>query len=267
MSEIRFQFFRFWKESLHRELKCSWVKLHNYTGPCLCISLCRKSSGNNNIQTSVHQQHYSYNMKPHWSDGVTKPAMMTVLFGSSSFLNSSVLSGWFKKAMVTNLSMVSMHLMSSFSVWKASNVIFLLFHKWAELLESHHGRLSLSLLLHPGLRVDGPVDDVEEDVRPWKHNSRVLVYGVGVYPNVHVASGWLHLARELRVIQCHLRQHSLLAAAVLWHPIIPCGVDIHRPVASDLGVDHHLIRVANATSTRQLERNIKSFWHLQIFLL
>lgn len=38
-----------------------------------------------------------------------------------SFLN--VLSGWVKKAMVPNLSMVPMHLMSSFSVWKASNVM------------------------------------------------------------------------------------------------------------------------------------------------
>lgn len=77
---------------------------------------------------------------------------------------------------------------------------------------------------------------------------------MGVDPNVHVASGWLHLACDLRVIQCHLGQHTLLAAAVLWHPIIPCGVHIHRPVASDLGVDHHLIRVANATCTRQLWR-------------
>lgn len=107
-------------------------------------------------------------------------------------------------------------------------------------------------LLHPGLRVDGPVDDVKEDVRSGKHNPRVLVYGVGVYPNVHVASGWLHLAGDLRVVQRHLGHHSLLAAAVLWHPIIPCGVDIHRPVASDLGVNHHLIRVADATCTRQL---------------
>lgn len=117
------------------------------------------------------------------------------------------------------------------------------------------------LLLHPGLRVDGPVDDVKEDVRSRKHNPGVLVYGVGVYPNVHVASGWLHLVGDLRVIQCHLGQHSLLAAAVLWHPIIPCGVDIHRPVSSDLGVDHHLIGVANATCTRQLERlkETKSF--------
>lgn len=114
--------------------------------------------------------------------------------------------------------------------------------------------LAEDLFLHPGLWVDGPVDDVKEDVRSGKHNPRVLVYGVGVYPNVHVASVWLHLACDLRVIQCHLGQHSLLAAAVLWHPIIPCGVHIHRPVAGDLGVDHHLIRVANATCTRQLER-------------
>lgn len=104
------------------------------------------------------------------------------------------------------------------------------------------------------LRVDGPVDDVKEDVRTGKDNPRVLVYGVGVYPNVHVASGRLHLACDLWVVQCHLSQDSLLAAAILWHPIIPCGVDIHGPVASDLGVYHHLIRVADTAGARQLER-------------
>lgn len=104
------------------------------------------------------------------------------------------------------------------------------------------------------LRVDGPVDDVKEDVRTRKDNPRVLVYGMGVYPNVHVASGRLHLACDLRVVQCHLGQDSLLAAAILWHPIIPCGIDIHRPIASDLGVNHHLVWIADATSTRQLER-------------
>lgn len=106
--------------------------------------------------------------------------------------------------------------------------------------------------LHLWLRVDGPVDDIKEDVSSRKDNPRVLVYGVSVYPNVHVAPGWLHLARNLWVIQRHLSQHSLLAAAVLRHPIIPCGVDIYRPVASDLGVYHHLVRVANAACTRQL---------------
>lgn len=108
--------------------------------------------------------------------------------------------------------------------------------------------------LRPGLRVDGPVDDVKEDVRTRKDNPRVLVYGVGIYPNVYIASGRLHLACDLRVVQCHLGQDSLLAAAILRHPIIPCGVDIHRPIASDLGVDHHLVWVADATGTRQLER-------------
>lgn len=124
-----------------------------------------------------------------------------------------------------------------------------------ELLESHHGRhLQRIYFCIQGLRVDGPIDDVKQDVRSGKHNPRVLVDGVGVYPNVHVASGRLHLARDLRVVQRHLGQHSILATAVLWHPIIPRGVHIHGPVASDLGVDHHLVRVANAACTRQLER-------------
>lgn len=117
-------------------------------------------------------------------------------------------------------------------------------------------------LLHLWLRVDGPVDDVKEDVSSRKDNPRVFVYGVGVYPNVHVAPGWLHLAGNLWVIERHLSQHSLLAAAVLRHPIIPCGVDIHSPIASDLGVYHHLVRVANAACTRQLSKHkeeIKSF--------
>lgn len=103
------------------------------------------------------------------------------------FFNSSVLSGWVKKAMVNNLPVVPMRLMSSQAPGDSS---------WMTLTED--------LILDPGLRVDGPVDDVKEDVRPGKHNPRVLVYGVGVYPNVHVAPGRLHLARNLRIIQRHL---------------------------------------------------------------
>lgn len=82
---------------------------------------------------------------------------------------------------------------------------------------------------------------------------------MGVYPNVHIAPGRLHLPCNLGVIQRHLGQHSLLAATVLRHPISPCGVDIHGPVACDLGVNHHLVRVANAARTRQLrrKRNVK----------
>lgn len=76
---------------------------------------------------------------------------------------------------------------------------------------------------------------------------------MSVYPNVHVASGRLHLACDLRVIQRHLGNHPLLTASVLRHPIIPGGVDIHGPVAGDLGVDHHLIGVPDATCARQLE--------------
>lgn len=75
---------------------------------------------------------------------------------------------------------------------------------------------------------------------------------MGVYPNVHVAPGWLHVACELRIIQCHLSQHSLWAAAILRHPIIPGAVDVHRPVAGDLGVYHHVVRVPDATCARQL---------------
>lgn len=103
------------------------------------------------------------------------------------------------------------------------------------------------------LRVDGPVDDVKEDVRAGKHHPRVLVYGVCVYPNVHVASGWFHLSCDLGVVQRHLGQDSLLPAPVFRHPVIPCSVGIHRPVASDLGVDHHLVRIADATGAWQLE--------------
>lgn len=110
---------------------------------------------------------------------------------------------------------------------------------------------------HPRLQVDGPVDDVKEDVRSRKDDPRVLVYGVCVYPDVHVTSGWLHLACDLWVIQCHLGQYSLLATTVLWHPIMSCGVGIYRPVASNLGVDHHLVWVANATCTRQLSKSDK----------
>lgn len=107
-------------------------------------------------------------------------------------------------------------------------------------------------LMHLCLWIDGPVDDIKEDVCSWKDNSRVLVYGMGVYPYVHIAPGWLHLACDLWVIQCHLGQHSLLAATVLWHPIISCVVDIQGPVACDLWIDHHLVGVANSTCTRQL---------------
>lgn len=203
-------------------------------GPRLCISLCNKSSRKNKIEMSVHQQHWEHETTQNRWDN--KSSCKDCLL----FWNSSVLSGWVKKAMVNNLPVVPMHLMSS----QAPGVSW-----WMTLTED--------LILHPALWVDGPVDDVKEDVRSRKHNPRVLVYGVGVYPNVHVASGRLHLARNLRVIQCHLGQHSLMAAAILWHPIISCGIHVHRPIASDLGVDHHLIRVADATGTRQLERGGK----------
>lgn len=144
----------------------------------------------NNIQTSSHQQHYSYNMKPH---RVTKPATTTVSFVSSSFISSSVLSGWVEKAMVTNLSVVPMHLKCSSLSEKHQCYFPAPVSSWTTLTED--------LSLHPGLQVDGPVDDVKEDVRSRKHDPGVLVYGVGVYPNVHVASGWPHLACHLRVIQ------------------------------------------------------------------
>lgn len=194
-------------------------------------------------------------MKPHRFDRVKKTAM-TVLCVSSSFINSFVLRGWVEKAMVPNLLMVPMHLTCSFWVWKASNAMLFSCSStnepssWSLIINDSHK----NLLLHPWLQVDGPIDDVKEDVRSRKHNPWVLVYGMGVYPNVHIASGWLHLACNLRVIQWHLGQHSILATAVLWHSIIPCVVYIHGPVASDLGVDHHLVRVANAACTRQLER-------------
>lgn len=111
-------------------------------------------------------------------------------------------------------------------------------------------------LLYPMLQVNGPVDDVEEDVRPRKDNPRVLVYGMCIYPNVHVASGRFHLPCNLGVVKCHLGQHSLLPAPVFRHPIITCSVHIHGPIASDLGVNHHLIWIADATGTRELERKV-----------
>lgn len=235
--------------SLHQELKCSWVQLHNCTGPCLCIStLCSSSSDNRNTRTSFHQQHNSYKMKPHRFDGVTEPAT-TVLFVVFKLLSFK----WLGQEGNGPQSVSGPHASYEQFLCPKSiicDVMFLLLNKQVATLNE-------DLLLHPGLWVDGPVDDVKEDVRSRKHNPRVLVYGVGVYPNVHVASGWLHLACDLRVIQRHLSKHSLLAAAVLWHPIIPCGVYVHRPVASDLRVDHHLIRVANAACTRQLERRQK----------
>ena len=108
----------------------------------------------------------------------------------------------------------------------------------------------------PGLAVDGPVDDVEQSVGPWEYDPGVLVYGVGVNPHVDVSSGAPHLTRDLRVPQRHLGQHPLLAAAVLRNPIIPCG-DLHGGVACDLGVCHHIVRVANAAGTRQLQKGRK----------
>lgn len=55
-------------------------------------------------------------------------------------------------------------------------------------------------LLCPMLQVNGPVDDVKEDVRSRKDNPRVLVYGMRIYPNVHVASGRFHLSCNLGVV-------------------------------------------------------------------
>ena len=80
---------------------------------------------------------------------------------------------------------------------------------------------------------------------------------MGVNPDVDVSSGAPHLTRDLRVPQRHLGQHPLLAAAVLRHPIIPCGVDLHGGVACDLGVCHHIVRVANAAGTWQLQKGRK----------
>lgn len=199
---------------------------------------------------SFHQQQYRHNLKPRGFDPLTKPAMTSiVVFSSSSFLNSSVLSGWVEKAMVTTIGQMSARVALKSIKCK---VLSLLSRRRARLLES---------TASSPLRVDGPIDDVEEDVRTRKQNPRVLVYGVGVDPDVHVASGWPDLACDLRVIQGNLGQHPIPATAVLRHPIIPRCVDIHGPVASDLGVDHHLVRVANAARTRQLERHQGSYFN------
>lgn len=239
--------------SLHRELTCSRVKLHNHTCPCLCVSLCAASP-----QATTTSKRLSINstIVTTWNhkDLIKwqKPAPVTVLFVIFKLFSFK----WLGQEGNGHQSVNGPH--ASFEQLLCPSLPPLLFDKWVKLL------MDEDLLLHPGLWVDGPVDDVKEDVRSGKHNPWVLVYSVGVYPNVHVASRWLNLACELRVIQCHLGQHSLLTAAVLWHPVIPRGVDIHRPVSSDLGVDHHLIGVANTTCARQLGRlegNTKSFWH------
>lgn len=107
-------------------------------------------------------------------------------------------------------------------------------------------------LPHPVLGVDGPVDDVEEDVGTGKDNPGVLVNSVGVDPNVHVASGRLHLPCDLRVVQSHLSQHLLLTSAVFWNPVISRAVNIDGAIAGDLAVDHHLVWIADATGARQL---------------
>lgn len=85
---------------------------------------------------------------------------------------------------------------------------------------------------------------------------------MGVDPDVNVTSGCLHLACDLRVVQRHLGQDPFLAAPVLWHPVVSCGVDVHGPVSSDLWVDHHLIGVANATRARQLGQKTTKDTHL-----
>lgn len=115
-----------------------------------------------------------------------------------------------------------------------------------------------ALLMHPSLWVYGPVDDVKENVCSGKNNPRVLVYGVGVDPDVNITSGCLHLACDLRVVQRHLGQNSFLAATIFRHPIVSCGVDIHGPVPGDLWVDHHLVRVADATRARQLHKQTRN---------
>lgn len=75
---------------------------------------------------------------------------------------------------------------------------------------------------------------------------------MSVYPDVNVTSGGLYSVCNLWVIQSHLSQNLLLAATVFWHPIVSGGVHIHGPISGDLGVNHHLVWVSDATRARQL---------------
>lgn len=90
---------------------------------------------------------------------------------------------------------------------------------------------------------------------------------MGVYPDVNITSGGLHAACNLWVIQSHLSQNLLLATTVFWHPIVSGGVHIHGPIPGDLGVDHHFVRVSDATRARQLSKeavNIKVVYGPQV---
>lgn len=81
------------------------------------------------------------------------------------------------------------------------------------------------------LGVDGPVYDVEEDVRPWKDDPGVLVNGVCVDPDIAISAG-AHVARHLVSLHGQLHQHALvLHSILLWHAIVPCSVGIHLAVA------------------------------------
>lgn len=166
--------------------------------------------------------------------------------------------------MVTNLLVVPMHLMRSFSVPNTSSAASS-FLSWAPAVPA----CTKQHFMHHRLQVDGPVDDVKKDVGSRKDDPWVLVYGMGVYPDVHVASRCLHLACDLWVVQCHLGQNSFLAAPVFWQPIISCDVDICGPISSDLGVDHHFIRVANAACTWKLAKNtrrVRNYSRLSIII-
>lgn len=81
------------------------------------------------------------------------------------------------------------------------------------------------------LGVDGPVDDVEEDVTPRKHDPGVPIYGVCVNPDIAVGAG-ANMTGDLVTLHRQLHQHPLLFHPILlWHAVVPCCVDVHLTVA------------------------------------
>lgn len=100
------------------------------------------------------------------------------------------------------------------------------------------------------LGVDGPVDDVKEDVGSWEDDPGVLVYGVRVDPDVAVGPR-ADVAGHLVVLHYQFSQNPFPSDAVLfWHAVVSGGVDVHLTVAGG-----HQPGVGHSTGTRQLRGN------------
>lgn len=81
------------------------------------------------------------------------------------------------------------------------------------------------------LRVDRPVDDIEEDVRPRKNDPGVLVYSMRVDPDVAVGTG-VDVAGDLVALHGQLNQHPLpLHPVLFWHAVVSRCVGVHLAVA------------------------------------